>query len=137
MKGYKTNIESETWENKNYRKVMYTGEYLQLVIMNLKVGEDIGEETHENNDQFFRIESGFGKCIIEGHEQDIKEGDAIIVPAGARHNIINTDVVAELKMYTIYGPPNHQKGVVELTKKEATVNNQKFDGITSENNKEF
>src|ERR1019366_9693057 len=98
--GFKGNIEKETLENENFRKVIYTGKNLQLVLMSLKVGEDIGEEVHLNNDQFFRFESGSGKCIIDGNEYKIGEGDVIVVPAGAKHNIINTNSSATFKMYT-------------------------------------
>jgi len=100
--------------------------------MTLKPGEDIGLETHPTIDQFFRFESGHGKCIINGHEYDINAGDAIIVPAGARHNIINVDKEAELKMYTIYAAPNHKDGLVRATKKEADTHGIKFDGKTTE-----
>ena len=132
MKGFKSNIEKDTLENKNFRKVLYTGKHLQLVLMSLKVGEDIGEEIHPNNDQFFRFESGFGKCVIDGHDYKVKEGDVIIVPAGANHNVINTDKTGELKMYTIYGPPNHQDGTIRNTKEDAEKMTEKFDGKTSE-----
>lgn len=132
MKGFKSNIEKDTLENTNFRKVLYTGKHLQLVLMSLKVGEDIGAEIHENNDQFFRFESGTGKVIIDGHEYEVKDGDVVVVPAGAKHNIINTDSAAELKMYTIYGPPNHQDKIVKATKEEAESSEEKFDGKTSE-----
>ena len=91
MKGFKTNIEKDTIENNNFRKALYTSKHLQLVLMSLKVGEDIGAEIHFDNDQFFRFESGNGKCIIDGNVYHVSEGDAIIVPAGAKHNIINVD----------------------------------------------
>jgi mannose-6-phosphate isomerase-like protein (cupin superfamily) len=132
MKGFKGNIEKDTLGNKNFRKVLYTGKHLQLVLMNLKAGEDIGEEIHKNNDQFFRFESGSGRCIIDGNEYEVKDGDAILVPAGAKHNVINTDLKSELKMYTIYGPPNHQDGTLRTTKEEAEKNDEEFDGKTSE-----
>jgi len=132
MKGFKSNIEKSTLENKNFRKVLYTGKHLQLVLMSLKVGEDIGEETHLHNDQFFRFEGGVGKCIIDGNEYNVKEGDVIIVPAGAKHNVINTGKTGELKMYTLYGPPNHQDGTIRKTKADAEKNKEKFDGKTSE-----
>ena len=131
MKGFKSNIEKDTLENKNFRKVLYTGKHLQLVLMSLKVGEDIGEETHLHNDQFFRFENGVGKCIIDGNEYNIKDGDVIVVPAGAKHNIINVGA-SELKMYTIYGPPNHQDGTIRNTKEDAEKMDEKFDGKTSE-----
>ena len=131
MKGFKSNIEKDTLENKNFRKVLYTGKHLQLVLMSLKVGEDIGEEIHTDNDQFFRFESGLGKCVIDGNDYKVKEGDVIIVPAGAKHNVINIGV-NELKMYTLYGPPNHQDGTIRKTKEDAEKMDEKFDGKTSE-----
>ena len=131
MNGFKSNIEKDTLENKNFRKVLYTGKHIQLVLMSLKVGEDIGAEIHLHNDQFFRFESGVGKCIIDGNEYNIKDGDVIVVPAGAKHNVINVGA-AELKMYTIYGPPNHENGTIRNTKEDAEKNEEKFDGKTSE-----
>ena len=132
MKGFKSNIEKDTLENNNFRKVLYTGKHLQLVLMSLKGGEDIGEETHLNNDQFFRFEAGIGKCVIDGNEYKVKEGDVIVVPAGAKHNVINTDGTIALKMYTLYGPPNHQDGIIRATKQDAENNGEKFDGKASE-----
>jgi len=131
MKGFKSNIEKDTLENENFRKVLYTGKHLQLVLMTLKVGEDIGNEVHIGNDQFFRFESGSGKCVIDGHEYKIKGGDVIVVPAGAWHNVIN-EGADELKMYTIYGPPNHLEGTIRNTKEDAEKMSEKFDGKTSE-----
>jgi len=131
MKGFKSNIEQDTLENKNFRKVLYTGKHLQLVLMSLKVGEEIGAEIHPGNDQFFRFESGSGKCVIDGNDYKVKEGDVIIVPAGAKHNVINIGV-NELKMYTLYGPPNHQDGTIRKTKEDAEKMDEKFDGKTSE-----
>ena len=131
MKGYKGNIEKETLDNDNFRKVLYTGGHLQLVLMNLKPGEEIGEEVHQSNDQFFRFESGTGKCTIDENNYHVTEGDAIVVPAGAKHNVINTGTEA-FKMYTIYGPPNHQDGIIRATKEEADRKDEKFDGKTSE-----
>jgi mannose-6-phosphate isomerase-like protein (cupin superfamily) len=131
MKGYKENIETETLENNNFRKVLYTGKYLQLVLMSLNAGEDIGEEIHQNNDQFFRFESGMGKCTIDENIYHVKEGDVIVVPAGAKHNVINI-TEEPLKMYTIYGPPNHEDRIIRATKEDADLKPEKFDGITSE-----
>ena len=131
VKGFKTDIQKDALENRNFRKVLYTAPHLQLVLMSLKVGEDIGSENHPS-DQFFRFESGQGKCIIDGHEYNVKAGDVIIVPAGAQHNVINVDPKTELKMYTIYSPPNHKDGLVRTTKKEAEDNGVKFDGKTTE-----
>ena len=131
MKGFKSNIEKDTLKNKNFRKVLYTGKHLQLVLMSLKVGEDIGAEIHPDNDQFFRFESGLGKCVIDGNDYKVKEGDVIVVPAGAKHNVINVGD-NELKMYTLYGPPNHQDGTIRNTKEDAEKMDEKFDGKTSE-----
>ena len=131
MKGFKGNIEQLTIENDNFRKVLYTGQQLQLVLMSLEVGEDIGLETHLNNDQFFRFESGQGKCIIDDNEYNVVEGDAIVVPAGAKHNVINTGNTP-FKMYTIYGPPNHQDRTLRKTKKDAEIKAEVFDGKTTE-----
>ncbi len=132
MKGYKSNIENETLENTNFRKVMYSGKYLQLVLMSLKGGEEIGEETHSENDQFFRFESGTGKCFIDGNEYLVQSGDALIIPAGAKHNIINADHKAEFKMYTIYAPPHHKDGILRQTKRDADEMPEPFTGETTE-----
>ena len=132
MKGFKTNIDKAAVQNNNFRKVLYAPKHSQLVLMSLKPNEEIGEETHSDNDQFFRIESGNGKCVIDGNEYDIKTGDAIVIPAGAKHNLINSDNVAELKMYTIYSPAHHKDGITRPTKKEAETNAAEFDGVTTE-----
>jgi len=132
MKGYKSNIEKDTLENNNFRKVLYTGKHLQLVLMSLKPGEDIGAETHPGNDQFFRFESGSGKCIIDETEYAVKDGDVVVIPAGAKHNIINTDAKTDLKMYTLYGPPNHKDQVIRATKEDAEKMKEEFDGKTTE-----
>jgi mannose-6-phosphate isomerase-like protein (cupin superfamily) len=132
MKGYKANIEKSTLENNNFRKVLYTAKHMQLILMSLKPGEEIGAEIHKNSDQFFRFEGGSGKCIIDGNEYQVKDGDVIIVPAGAEHNVINTRNSIELKMYTIYALPNHQDGIVRATKKDAETNKEEFDGKTTE-----
>jgi len=132
MKGYKSNIVKSTLENNNFRKVLYTAKHMQLVLMSLKPGEEIGAEIHKNSDQFFRFEGGSGKCIIDGNEYQVKDGDVIIVPAGAKHNVINTGSSKELKMYTIYAQPNHKDGVVRVTKQDAENNEEEFDGKTTE-----
>ena len=132
MKGYKTNIEKDTIENNNFRKVLYTSKHIQLVLMTLQPGEEIGEEVHDENDQFFRIESGHGKCIIDGNEYEITDGDAIVIPTGSKHNIINVDANTDLKMYTLYAPPHHKDGILRPTKKEAEENEAEFDGKTTE-----
>jgi mannose-6-phosphate isomerase-like protein (cupin superfamily) len=132
MKGYKSNIERDSLNNENFRKVIYSGKYLQVVIMSLKPGEDIGLETHVSTDQFFRFEGGQGKCIIDGNEYKVGTGDAIVIPAGSKHNVINTDSVTELKMYTIYAPPQHKDGLINATKEDAETGDVKFDGKTTE-----
>jgi len=119
MKGFVTNIERDTIENENFRKVLYTGTYGQVVVMSLLPNEEIGEEVHEYTDQFFRVDSGDGKVIIDGNESLITDGFAIVVPAGARHNIINMSSEKPLKLYTIYMPPHHVDGVVHKTKADA------------------
>lgn len=131
-KGYKTDIEKATVENNDFRKVLYTSEHMQLVLMALKPQEEIGEEVHEKNDQFFRFESGKGICIINGTIYNVKAGDAIIVPAGAKHNVINNDSTLELKIYTLYAPPNHKDGIIRATKKEAETNGEKYNGQNTE-----
>ena len=132
MKGFKTNIEKDTLENRKFRKVLYTGKHSQLVLMSLRPKEEIGMETHTENDQFFRFEAGQGKVIIDGNVYEVGDGVAIIVPAGAEHNIINVSDSKELKLYTIYSPPHHKDGIVRETKKEAEANDQEFDGKTTE-----
>jgi mannose-6-phosphate isomerase-like protein (cupin superfamily) len=132
MKGYTTAIEKETRKNTDFRRVLYTGKYSQLVLMNLKAGEEIGMETHKTVDQFFRFEQGEGNVIIDGVEHRVKDGDAAIVPAGAKHNVVNTSKKSELKLYTIYSPPEHQDKVVRHTKAEAIASPEEFDGRTTE-----
>jgi mannose-6-phosphate isomerase-like protein (cupin superfamily) len=132
MKGFKSNIEKDALKNTNFRKVLYTSKHLQVVLMSLKPGEEIGAEIHKTIDQFFRFESGKGKCIIDGNEYNVENGDAIVVPAGSKHNVINTDTGKELKMYTIYTPPNHQDGIINRTKKDSEMNDVEFDGKTTE-----
>ena len=132
MKGFKTTIEKDTLENKNFRKVVYTSKHSQLVLMNLKPMEEIGEEIHPENDQFFRFESGLGKVIIDNNQYYVKEGDAVIIPAGAKHNVINVDSKKALKMYTIYASPHHKDGIVRATKKDAETIPEEFDGKTTE-----
>jgi mannose-6-phosphate isomerase-like protein (cupin superfamily) len=131
MKGYLEDIEKQTEENTDFRNVLYTGKYLQLVLMALKPGEEIGEEVHEDHDQFFRIEKGKGQLVIDGKRQKIKSDDAIVVPAGARHNVINTGKKS-LRLYTLYGPPAHRDGVVYATKAKAEASDEHFDGRTTE-----
>ena len=132
MKGFVKNIEKETKENENFRKVLYTGRHSQLVLMSLLPGEEIGMEVHEDNDQFFRFEKGKGKCIIDENEYDIEDDFAVVIPAGAKHNIINTSSTEDLKLYTIYSPAHHKDGIVRATKEEAVANEAEFDGKTTE-----
>lgn len=132
MKGFSADIEKETLANGDFRRVLYTGQHCQLVLMNLKPLEEIGLETHADNDQFFRFESGVGKCIIDDNEYEVKDGSAIIVPAGAKHNIINTSATDDLKLYTIYSPAHHKDSIVRATKDEAVANEAEFDGVTTE-----
>lgn len=119
MNSYVGDIENLTEENSNFRQVLFTGKYCQLVVMNLKPGEDIGMEVHPDVDQFFRFEAGEGKVIINGEESMVKDGTAVIVPAGAEHNVINSSDSKELKLYTIYSPPNHPDGTVHVDHAEA------------------
>lgn len=131
MQGFIDNIETLTTANTDFRRVLYTGKYLQLVLMALKPGEEIGEEVHEDHDQFFRVESGSGEVLIDGKRTPIQDDDAVIVPAGARHNVINTGD-AVLTLYTLYGPPEHREGVVHAGKAEADASEEHFDGKTTE-----
>ncbi|MEK7080390.1 MAG: cupin domain-containing protein [Patescibacteria group bacterium] len=132
MKGFHSNIEKDTLENGNFRKVLYTSKHSQLVLMSLLPKEEIGMETHNENDQFFRVEKGNGKCIIDGNEYNISDGSAIIVPVGSEHNIINVSETEELKLYTIYSPAHHKDKVVRKTKAEAEADGPEFDGATTE-----
>jgi mannose-6-phosphate isomerase-like protein (cupin superfamily) len=132
MKGYSTAIEKETKKNSDFRRVLYTGKYSQLVLMNLKPLEEIGMETHPNLDQFFRFEEGKGKVVIDGVEHKVKDGDAVIVPAGAKHNVVNTSKKLALKLYTIYSPPEHQDKVVRHTKADAEASPEEYDGKPTE-----
>ena len=118
--------------NANFRRVLYTGKNSQLVLMNLKPGEEIGEEVHKTIDQFFRFEKGEGTVSIDGIKQKVNDGDAVIVPAGAKHNVTNTSKTKELRLYTIYSPPEHQDGTVCKTKADALAKPEEFDGKTTE-----
>lgn len=131
MKGYVVNIEKISLQNENFRKVLYTAKNSQLVVMSLKPGEDIGEEIHQL-DQFIRCEAGEGKAILDGITHKISNGFSIIVPAGAKHNIVNTSSDKPLKLYTLYSPPNHRDGVIHKTKADAETNEEHFDGVTTE-----
>lgn len=132
MKGFVSNIEKDALANNSFRKVLYTAKHSQLVLMSLKPKEEIGMEIHHENDQFFRVEKGHGKCIIDGNEYLIGDGSAIIIPLGAKHNVINTSATEELKLYTLYSPAHHKDGIVRATKKEAAANEAEFDGKTTE-----
>lgn len=132
-KGYTTNIEEETLTNSNFRKVLYTGEHLQLVVMSLQPGEDIGKEVHEGIDQFIRIESGSGVAFINGTETAVQDDEAVVIPAGAEHNITNTgDTV--MKLYTVYGKPEHKDAITQETKAIAEIrhHDEQFNGVTTE-----
>lgn len=133
MKGYVDNIEERTVENEDFRRVLYTGKNLQLVLMTLKPGEEIGEEVHEDRDQFFRVEEGRGEVLIDGKANPVEDDFAVIVPAGARHNVRNTGD-EPLKLYTLYGPPEHKDKVVHKTKDQAERDhdNDHWDGETTE-----
>jgi mannose-6-phosphate isomerase-like protein (cupin superfamily) len=133
MNGFTIDLENATLENTDYRRVLYTGKNSQLVLMSLKPGEEIGMETH-HLDQFLRFEKGTGKAILDGVEHEISDGFAVIVPAGTAHNFINTSAAEDLKLYTVYSPPEHMDGVVRVTKTEAEdpANAEEFDGKTTE-----
>src|SRR5512138_772380 len=131
MKGYIDDIEDSTKANSDFRRVLYTGKHLQLVLMSLQAGEDIGEETHEDVDQFFRVESGKAEVVIDGRTTKIEADSAILVPAGARHNILNTGE-KPLQLYTLYAPPNHADGIAFHTKADAEASREHFEGVTTE-----
>ncbi len=130
--GYVTNIEKDSLENGNFRKVVYTAKNSQLVLMSLKPGEEIGSEVH-HLDQFLRVEKGTGKTVLNGKEFPIADGSAIVVPAGTEHNIINTSRTDEMKLYTVYSPPNHKDGTVHATKADAAADEaEHWTGETTE-----
>lgn len=133
MKGFHDDIEQRTTANEDFRRVLYTGRNLQLVLMSLPAGCDIGAEVHEDRDQFFRFEEGEGEVEIDGHRYRVADGSGIVVPAGARHNVRNSGT-APLKLYTIYGPPEHRDGIIQATKEEAEARHydEEWDGQTSE-----
>jgi len=131
LKGFVGDIETLTVGNDDFRRVLYTGKHLQLVLMTLKAGEEIGAEVHDGHDQFFRFEEGEGEIHIDGAVTPVKADDAAIVPAGARHNVVNTGSGA-LKLYTLYAPPEHRDGVVRATRAEAEAREESFDGVTTE-----
>jgi len=131
MNGYVADIEDLTCTNSDFRQVLYTGKNLQLVLMALKPGQDIGLETHTTHDQFFRIERGKGQVWIDGEKHKVKAGDAMVVPAGAAHNLKNTGK-KRMRLYTIYGPPNHRDQLDQRTKAEAVASTEHFEGKTTE-----
>ncbi len=128
MKGFITHIERETLSNNDYRRVIYTAKHSQLLLMSIEPGGEIGEEVH-TLDQFLRFEAGEGKVVLEGEETAVQGGDAVLVPEGTRHNVVNTGS-EPLKLYTLYAPPNHKDGVVQHTK--ADEYEEHFDGMTTE-----
>lgn len=131
MRGYITNIEEATVKNSLYRQVLFTGKNSQLVLMNLKPGEEIGDEVHEL-DQFIRFEAGEGKVVMDGQDHAVGDGIAVVIPAGTRHNVINTSAGADLKLYSLYSPPEHKVGTMHRTKKDADADaDHHFDGRTS------
>lgn len=130
--GYKVNIEELARQNENFRRVLYTAQHCQLVLMSLLPGEEIGMEKHEDNDQFFRFEKGQGKVIINEMEYEVRDGDCVIVPAAAKHNVINLSTNESLKLYTLYSPPHHQDGVVRKTREQAIADGPEFTGVTTE-----
>jgi mannose-6-phosphate isomerase-like protein (cupin superfamily) len=133
MKGYCDDIEKATTGNSDFRRVLYTGKHLQLVVMTLQPGDEIGSEVHEDRDQFFRFEDGEGAVVIDGKYNQVEDGSGVIVPAGARHNVINQGA-GPLKLYTLYAPPEHKDGVVQSTKAEADArhHDEEWDGGTTE-----
>lgn len=131
MLGYVANIEELTEENTDFRRVLYSGSKLQLVLMSVAPGEELGGEIHAETDQFFRIEQGKGCIVIDGTPHKVKSGDGVIVPAGAHHNVICTGHEA-LKLYTIYGPPHHHDQLVQTTKAEADAAEEAFEGQTEQ-----
>ena len=131
MKGFVDDIEKLTKDNSDFRRVVYTGKHMQLVLMTLKPGEEIGAEVHEAHDQFLRFEDGEGEVVIDGATHKVEDDFAVVVPAGARHNVINTGD-SPLKLYTLYGPPEHRLDVVHPDKPDAESEDEHFDGRTTE-----
>ena len=131
MKGYHDDIEARTTGNSDFRRVLYTGQHLQLVLMTLRPGEEIGSEVHTDRDQFFRFEEGRGQVDIDDNSYDVEDGSGVIVPAGARHNVRNTGD-QPLKLYTLYGPPEHIDRLVEATRADAMATHEEWDGRTTE-----
>ncbi len=132
MKGYTTHIERDTLENDDFRRVLYTAPYMQLVLMSIAPGDDIGEEVHTENDQFIRCEEGSGTVILDGIKHVLEDGVAVIIPAGVRHNVVNMSQSEPLRLYTIYAPPHHKDATVHATKEDAIADDEEYDGKTSE-----
>jgi mannose-6-phosphate isomerase-like protein (cupin superfamily) len=130
MKGYVTNIEQDSLSNKDFRRVLYTAKNTQLVLMSIRPNEDIGEEIH-SLDQFIRVEAGHGVAILDGVEHRISDGSAVVIPAGTKHNVVN-DSDEDLKLYTLYSPPEHRDGTIHRTKSDALDHEEHFDGKTTE-----
>jgi mannose-6-phosphate isomerase-like protein (cupin superfamily) len=128
MSGYSIDIEKKTIDNTNFREVLYTAPNLQLVVMTLKPGEEIGMETHDHGDQFFRVEAGEGEAILDGKTHKLTDGSIVIIPEKVEHNIINTSADKDLKVYTIYTPPEHKDGVIHKTKAEADADDEHYEG---------
>jgi mannose-6-phosphate isomerase-like protein (cupin superfamily) len=126
MTGFVQNIEQATILNPHFRQVLFTGQHAQVVVMTLQANEDIGEEVHDIVDQFLRIESGEGTIVMNGEQQSVKAGDAIVVPAGTKHNLINASAQNPLKLYTVYAPPHHKDGTVHATKKDAQQDKEDY-----------
>jgi len=131
-KGYQGDIENDTLKNTDYRRVLYTGKFSQLVLMSIRPGEEIGEEVHETHDQFFRFEAGEGVVTIDKVEHKVHDGVAVIVPSGSLHNVINTSKTDDLKLYTIYSPPEHIDKTVRKTKAQAEAEPEEYDGKPTE-----
>ena len=119
LRGFSTNIETATLENDFFRKVLYTAPHSQLVVMTLQVGEEIGQETHDDRDQFIRVEAGQGEAILDGERHPLSDGSAVVIPAGTEHNVVNTSTSEPLRLYTIYSPPEHPDGAINRTKHDA------------------
>jgi mannose-6-phosphate isomerase-like protein (cupin superfamily) len=132
VKGFVADLDAAARKNMDFRRVLYTGRSSQLVLMRLRAAEDTGEETHHEIDQFFRIEEGEGIVVIDGIRYPVRDGSGVIVPAGAKHNVVNTSRTLDLKLYTIYSPPEHRDKVVRRSKQEAMAREEHFDGKTSE-----
>ncbi|HSE15414.1 MAG TPA: cupin domain-containing protein [Pyrinomonadaceae bacterium] len=131
MKGFITNIEEDTLENQDFRRVLYTAKNSQLVLMSLRGNEEIGEEIHDL-DQFIRVEAGQGLAVLDGVAHRLSDGSAVVIPAGTKHNVINVSDTEELKLYTLYSPPEHRDGTVHKTKSDAIEHEEHFDGKTTE-----